>query len=110
MLLPPTVAMGATLPVVARGLVTRGCAPRADRAPFLYASNTLGAVLGAYLCGFWMIPALGVARSVLVAAAANLAVAAVALRSARRAAPAAPAGARRRIRRPALRARVAVCS
>ena len=40
-----------------------------------------------------MIPALGVARSVLVAAAANLVVAAVALRAAHGAAPAAPIGA-----------------
>jgi spermidine synthase len=86
-LLPPTIAMGATLPVVARGLVSDDA--RLGRASaILYTSNTLGAVLGAYLCGFWMIPTLGIARSVLVAAAANLAVAAVALRASRGAAPA----------------------
>ncbi len=90
-LLPPTIAMGATLPVVARGLVCED-ARLGRTSAILYTSNTFGAVLGAYLCGFWMIPALGVARSVLVAAAANLAVAAVALRTARRAAPAVSAG------------------
>ncbi len=76
-LLPPTIAMGATLPVVARGLVTRdetlgrSCA-------WLYAANTLGAVLGAYSSGFWWIPMAGLARTVLAAGAANLAVAGVA--------------------------------
>ena len=91
-LLPPTVAMGATLPVVARGLVSED-ARLGRTSAILYTSNTLGAVLGAYLCGFWMIPALGIARSVLVAAAANLAVAVVALRASKRIAPAPPPGA-----------------
>jgi len=73
-LLPPTVAMGATLPVVAHGLVDR------DEwlgrwSSYIYSANTLGAVLGAYLCGFWMIPALGLTHTVLVAAAVNLGVA-----------------------------------
>ena len=77
-------------------------------APSSTPSNTLGAVLGAYLCGFWMIPALGIARSVLVAAAANLVVAAVALRAARGAAPAAPI--RRRLRSRALRCAGRACS
>jgi spermidine synthase len=89
-LLPPTVAMGATLPVVARGLV-REDARLGRTSAFLYASNTLGAVLGAYLSGFWMIPTLGVARSLGVAAASNFLVAAVAWRAAPRTAPAPPA-------------------
>ena len=107
-LLPPTIAMGATLPVVARGLVHEDA--RLGRiSALLYASNTLGAVLGAYLSGFWMIPALGVARSLLVAAASNLAVAAVAWRASPPAASAPPAareagasGARRSARAPHL--------
>lgn len=74
-LLPPTVAMGATLPVVARGLV-RHDASLGRWSAILYAANTLGAVLGAYLCGFWMIPALGLTRSVWTAGAVNLLVAA----------------------------------
>lgn len=75
-LLPPTVAMGATLPVVARGLVSRdGSVGR--WAAHLYTANTLGAVLGAYLCGFWLIPHFGLTRSVLGAGGINLAVAAV---------------------------------
>jgi spermidine synthase len=73
-LLPPTIAMGATLPVVARGLVDRDDA-RGRGSAILYAANTLGAVLGAHLCGFWLIPELGLARSVLAAGVVNLAIA-----------------------------------
>jgi spermidine synthase len=77
-LLPPTIAMGATLPVVARGLVTDD-ATLGRWSALLYAANTLGAVLGAYLCGFWLIPWLGLARSVLLAGLVNLGVAAAVL-------------------------------
>ena len=77
-LLPPTIAMGATLPVVARGLVTSdGTLGRWSA--ILYTANTFGAVLGAYLCGFWLIPNLGLASSVAVAGAVNLAVAGIVL-------------------------------
>lgn len=77
-LLPPTIAMGATLPVVARGLVAEdGTLGRWSAV--LYAANTFGAVLGAYLCGFWMLPGLGLTHSVWVAGAINLAVAAFVL-------------------------------
>jgi spermidine synthase len=74
-LLPPTIAMGATLPVVARGLVARD-ASLGRWSAYLYSANTFGAVTGAYLCGFWMIPELGLSRTVVVAALVNLAVAA----------------------------------
>jgi spermidine synthase len=74
-LLPPTVAMGATLPAVARGLVASD-ASLGRWSAYLYSANTLGAVAGAYLCGFWMIPGLGLTRTIVVAAAINLAVAA----------------------------------
>ena len=45
-LLPPTIAMGATVPVVARGVVDRD-EVRGRWSAILYAANTLGAVLGA---------------------------------------------------------------
>jgi len=78
LLLPPTIAMGATLPVVARGLVTED-ATVGRWSALLYASNTLGAVLGAYLCGFWLIPTLGLTRTVVAAGLVNLGVAAAVL-------------------------------
>jgi len=73
-LLPPTVAMGATLPVVARGLVGDD-ATLGRWSALLYAANTAGAVAGAYLCGFWLIPFLGLTDAVLLCGAVNLAVA-----------------------------------
>lgn len=78
LLLPPTLAMGATLPVVARALVGDDRTLGRSSA-LLYTANTLGAVLGAYLCGFWLVPLLGLERSVWMAVAVNLTVAAFVL-------------------------------
>lgn len=83
-LLPPTMAMGATLPVVARGLVVEDGALGRWSA-LLYAANTFGAVVGAYLCGFWLLPRLGVGHSVTLAATVNLGVALFVLAAAGRA-------------------------
>ncbi|UCE86740.1 MAG: fused MFS/spermidine synthase [Deltaproteobacteria bacterium] len=74
-LIPPTVAMGATLPLLARGVLDED-ATRGRWSGILYAANTAGAVCGAYLCGFWLIPGIGLTRTVLAGVAANLAVAA----------------------------------
>jgi spermidine synthase len=74
LLLPPTIAMGATLPVVARGLIAEDTT-LGRWSGILYAANTAGAVFGAYLCGFWGIPILGLTRAVLVAGAVNVLVA-----------------------------------
>ncbi len=78
-LLPPTIAMGATLPVIAHGVVAHD-ETRGRWSGILYAANTFGAVAGAYLCGFVLIPALGLTQTLLVAAAANLLVALAILR------------------------------
>ena len=77
-LLPPTMAMGATLPVVARGVVGDD-ATLGRWSAVLYAANTLGAVVGAYLCGFWLLPGIGLSASIQLAAALNLAVGAAAV-------------------------------
>src|SRR5262245_28085123 len=75
LLVPPAALMGATLPVlVAR--CERG-APGAGLAR-LYAINTLGAVAGSALGGFYLLPTLGLFASTLVAAALNLIAAALA--------------------------------
>src|SRR5262245_55796163 len=89
LLLPPTLAMGATLPVVARALVTRDEALGRWSA-WLYGANTVGAVLGAYLCGFWSIPLLGLTRTLVAAGCTNLLVGALAAWAARGATPLAP--------------------
>jgi spermidine synthase len=77
-LLVPTTAMGATLPVLAQGLAA--VRPEAGRAAgALYALNTAGAVLGVTAAGYGLLPGLGNRRTALLAAAANLAVGAAAL-------------------------------
>jgi spermidine synthase len=76
-LLPPTVLMGATLPLLARqaiqteeelGLVGK-------RVGALYAANTGGAVLGAALAGFFLIPSVGLRHANFAGAGIDLGVA-----------------------------------
>ncbi|HTF34144.1 MAG TPA: fused MFS/spermidine synthase [Myxococcota bacterium] len=78
LLLPPTIAIGATLPVVARGLIGED-RTRGRWSAILYSSNTLGAVLGAYASGFWLVPQLGLTRAIFLAGAVSLCVGAFAL-------------------------------
>ncbi len=73
-ILVPTALMGATLPVLSRFSVTR-FASLGRRIGDLYAVNTLGAVVGCALSGFFLIPELGLRGSVRLAAALNLSVA-----------------------------------
>ncbi len=83
LVLPPTFFMGGTLPVLGRFLVRRG--DRLGRGlGLLYAVNTLGAVAGAFLTGFVLIPALGLLPCVALAVAGNLVAGGAALLLARR--------------------------
>jgi spermidine synthase len=81
-LIIPTTAMGATLPILAEGVVKRSEQIASDVGR-LYAANTFGAVAGAFGAGFVLIPALGITTTVYLAAAIDLfvAVAVVALGS-----------------------------
>ena len=76
-LLPPTALMGATLPVLVahlgRGFVGEELAG-------LYAVNTFGAVAGSVVAGFALLPGVGLAGTVWVAAGLNFLVAGFALR------------------------------
>lgn len=81
-LTPPTVLMGATLPVLSRVMV-RELAEMGLGLSWLYGSNTLGASLGAALAGWWMLPTLGLTRSLLLTAAASVTLGAVAWAAAR---------------------------
>src|SRR5262245_17534886 len=73
-LLPPTTLMGATLPVLSAHRERRGpaAASAGSGAAALYAANTVGAVAGTAITGFFLLPVLGMFLSALVAAAANL--------------------------------------
>jgi spermidine synthase len=69
-LLIPTLLMGATLPLACRALI------RDDRkvgsgTALIYGINTLGAGLGAYATTYWLIPELGILRSLGAAAFLN---------------------------------------
>jgi spermidine synthase len=85
-MLAPTLLMGATFPVAARlygadpslgaGAPAEAIGQRIGR---LYALNTLGAALGAFVAGFVLIPGLGLQRAALTLALVNLAVGAAVL-------------------------------
>jgi spermidine synthase len=74
LLLVPTVLMGGTLPALGRGLLRRK-----DRVGLavglLYFVNTLGAALGCFFAGFWLLPRLGLNRTTWLAVVFNFAVA-----------------------------------
>jgi spermidine synthase len=72
----PTFLMGATLPVLSQFFV-RSFTHLGRRVGDLYATNTLGAVFGCALAGFYLIPRLGLSRTVYAAAIANLLIAAL---------------------------------
>ena len=71
-LLPPTILMGGTLPLLARQFaVIPG--HLAGTVAWLYALNTLGAAAGCAVAGFVLVPQLGLWGTALVAAACNVA-------------------------------------
>jgi spermidine synthase len=86
----PTTLMGATLPLLARYAVAEE-AQIGRRIGLLYAMNTAGAVLGALLTAFALLPELGLTRTIWVAAALNGFVCLLALMLAQRANPPRPA-------------------
>lgn len=77
-LLPPTLLMGATLPVLARFV-----ADRARHVPagilLFYAINIIGAVVGCLAAGFVLLPALGLSHVLWLVAAANMALGVIAI-------------------------------
>jgi spermidine synthase len=78
----PTFLMGATLPILVRGL-TRHSAELGARISRLYWVNTAGAVAGTLGAGFWLLPELGQRATVLLAAALNVIAGVVALGAAK---------------------------
>ena len=66
-LLPPTIVLGATFPILVKALGKKNV-------PFLYGVNTLGAVAGVLLAGFFFPPILGLSLTVRLAGGLSLAV------------------------------------
>ena len=77
LLLPPTAAMGATLPLLARLAVDR-LGRAGERIGLLYGVNTAGAVLGTAAAGLWLLPSFGLWSTTVATATGNLILAAVA--------------------------------
>ncbi len=75
-MLPPTLLLGATFPCV-----VALCTPRLDALGTsvgrIYALNTLGAIVGSFLTGFFLIQALGTQRTLLLGIAINLGLGAI---------------------------------
>ncbi len=70
-LLLPTTMMGATLPLLAR-FATARLGAVGDRVGLLYGINTAGAVFGTWLCGFVLLPQIGLWTTTLLTAGANV--------------------------------------
>jgi spermidine synthase len=75
-LLPPTLLMGATLPVLVDHFERDWVGPALAR---LYALNTVGAVAGSWLAGFVLVPGLGLRATTVAAALLNILAAGLAL-------------------------------
>ncbi len=75
-LLPPTMLMGGTLPVMGR-MVTGSLESIGLDISSIYAFNTYGAMAGSFLSGFILIPQLGLWGAIEIALGLNLLVAAV---------------------------------
>jgi spermidine synthase len=76
-LLPPTALMGASLPAAARWIESTRSG--VSWWGLLYGTNTIGAVFGCLLAGFYLLRMYGVAAATLAAVAINLVVAAISL-------------------------------
>lgn len=81
LLLPPTVLMGATLPVIARWVATSR--EGLSQLGLFYGANTFGAVLGCLSAGLFLLPYFDVATATYVAATINTVVAFLAFVGAR---------------------------
>lgn len=83
LLLPPTMLMGGTLPVLSAFFGRGRFEQLGGEIGRWYAVNTLGAALGSFSSGFLLIPALGLRRSQALASAVNILIAVIAFTSAR---------------------------
>jgi len=77
-LLLPTILMGGTLPILAAWLETFS-KDAGRRSVWFYSVNTLGAVLGCWLAGFWLVQHFGLIGAVWLAAVSNVIIGTVAV-------------------------------
>jgi len=70
-MVPATLFMGASFPV-ASALVVENFGSSGRRIGLLYAGNTIGAILGAFLAGFVLLPRLGIQQTLILTVFVNL--------------------------------------
>jgi len=73
LILPPTILMGTTLPLFCRRYVTNERKISLS-VGLLYGLNTLGAAIGCAVCGFYLIPCIGVNRAIYMSAILNISI------------------------------------
>jgi predicted membrane-bound spermidine synthase len=113
LILPQSVLLGMTFPLMSGGLIRRYPATPGAALAMLYFTNSLGAGVGVLVAGFVMIERLGLPGTIQAAGLVNLAVAALTVLLARAAAPEAgpiPRAARASRQAPALRLLLAVAA
>lgn len=71
-MLPPTLLMGAAVPMAVH-ICQRGAHREGTSVGTVYAVNTVGSILGAFLAGFVLLPAIGLQAAVIVVASLNVA-------------------------------------
>ena len=76
-LIVPTTLIGATFPTIIKGVAGTRVGKRSG---LLYGLNTLGAVVGAMLAGFWLVYFLGMDKTIWLTAVVNLAIGFMAIR------------------------------
>ena len=74
---PIVMLMGATFPFFLRHYSTKEDV--GDASGIVYGINTIGAVVGTVIAGFWLLPAIGIHRSLLIAAAIDVTIGAIAV-------------------------------
>lgn len=75
----PTTAMGATLPLLSRLTEDEPARSRGRTLGVLYAANTLGGAIGSLGCAYWVLPTLGLRMAITAAALTSIAVGGIAL-------------------------------
>ena len=79
LLLGPTILMGGTLPLLAAWLQKFSSGDAGRRSARFYSVNSLGAVLGAALAGFWLVQTFGMIQTVHLTAVVNILVGSLAI-------------------------------
>lgn len=84
----PTIAMGATLPILSRQIA--GAEGGERRLPVLYALNTAGGAVGSLVSAYFLLPLLGIRGTIFAAALANVVIGLTAVVLGRNEAPVPP--------------------